>query len=40
MCDWTHSQVGYGLPFPEAQPWEMSPQYKLFNALGRLRSLF
>jgi len=32
--------VGYGLPFPEAQPWEMSPQYKLFNALGRLRSLF
>ena len=33
-----------GLPFPEAQPWTMSPQYRLFIALGssaaKLRSFF
>jgi len=26
--------IGRGLPFPEAQPWQKSPQYALFQGLG------
>eukprot|EP00518_Triparma_eleuthera_P004533 CAMPEP_0182454718 /NCGR_PEP_ID=MMETSP1319-20130603/1227_1 /TAXON_ID=172717 /ORGANISM="Bolidomonas pacifica, Strain RCC208" /LENGTH=253 /DNA_ID=CAMNT_0024652739 /DNA_START=68 /DNA_END=826 /DNA_ORIENTATION=+ len=28
--------IGRGLPFPEAQPWQKSPQYALFQGLGGL----
>jgi len=36
--------VGAGLPFPEAQPWQRSPQYELFvqagGVLGKLMETF
>lgn len=28
--------IGYGLPFPEAQPWEISFQYQVFQQAGKL----
>ena len=28
--------IGRGLPFPEAQPWQKSPQYTLFQGVGGL----
>lgn len=28
--------IGSPLPFPEAQPWSMSPQYWVFNKVGGL----
>jgi hypothetical protein len=28
--------IGYGLPFPEAQPWNKSIQYSVFNQVGSL----
>ena len=28
--------IGYGLPFPEAQPWSKSFQYSVFNQVGSL----
>lgn len=30
--------LGRPLPFPEAQPWEMSPQYRLFQTVAGLAS--
>ena len=30
--------IGKPLPFPEAQPWQMSKRYRAFNALGNLMS--
>jgi hypothetical protein len=30
--------IGYGLPFPEAQPWQKSVQYDLFNKVSGLIS--
>ena len=30
--------IGKPLPFPEAQPWQMSKRYRLFQAIGNLAS--
>ena len=30
--------IGYGLPFPEAQPWQKSVQYDLFQKVSGLTS--
>jgi hypothetical protein len=30
--------IGYGLPFPEAQPWQKSIQYDLFQKVSGLQS--
>lgn len=31
--------IGRPLPFPEAQPWQMSPQYKLFQMFAEFASI-